>query len=314
MYAAAEWIKASGLGAQLIEGIHNPNLSIESGKTVSPSFWGKATWAGHADHLHLAAGAGGALGTLAAAALPALQLLGALRAPRSRLGGVPGAMSNAAGTLVAGAMRRRINRRIRRSRGGTPAVSGGGGSAANQDLAHQMMLASGWGEGDWGALQALWSGESGFRTRAENKSSGAYGIPQSLPGNKMAAAGPDWKTNPATQIRWGLDYIRGRYGSPSAAYAAWLKRSPHWYAGGGDFVARKPTLIGVGESGNERVTITPMKGRSGGNNLGPFHFTIHNNRPGDVRRQVEEEVTQAMRSLTRKVEMLPTVGDSGVLA
>jgi SLT domain-containing protein len=66
-----------------------------------------------------------------------------------------------------------------------------------------------------------------------NQSSGAYGIPQSLPASKMASAGPDWRTNPATQIRWGLDYIRSAYGSPSNAWAKWNQRSPHWYDEGG---------------------------------------------------------------------------------
>jgi SLT domain-containing protein len=76
-------------------------------------------------------------------------------------------------------------------------------------------------------------GESGWRTNALNASSGAYGIPQSLPASKMASAGSDWKTNPATQIEWGLKYIRSRYGSPGGAYNAWQARSPHWYDQGG---------------------------------------------------------------------------------
>lgn len=68
-------------------------------------------------------------------------------------------------------------------------------------------------------LDLLWDRESGWNPYATNPSSGAYGIPQALPGYKMAAAGPDWQTNPATQIAWGEDYIKARYGTPCAALA-----------------------------------------------------------------------------------------------
>ncbi len=91
------------------------------------------------------------------------------------------------------------------------------------------MPAYGFGSSQWGCLDSLWNGESGWRWSARNPSSGAYGIPQSLPASKMGAAGPDWLVNPTTQIRWGLAYIRGAYGSPCRAWSAWLSRSPHWY-------------------------------------------------------------------------------------
>lgn len=74
-------------------------------------------------------------------------------------------------------------------------------------------------DSEYSCLVALWNRESGWNTYAMNPSSGAYGIPQSLPGSKMASAGADWQTNPDTQIRWGLGYIQGRYGSPCAAWA-----------------------------------------------------------------------------------------------
>lgn len=77
----------------------------------------------------------------------------------------------------------------------------------------------GWEGDEWVALEKLWTRESGWRTLAENPSSGAYGIPQSLPGDKMAIVADDWRTNPATQIRWGLRYIKDRYGSPIHAWA-----------------------------------------------------------------------------------------------
>ena len=74
-----------------------------------------------------------------------------------------------------------------------------------------------WGDGDYDALVWLWNKESGWQWNATNPSSGAYGIPQALPASKLASAGDDWKDNAATQIKWGLNYIAGRYGSPSAA-------------------------------------------------------------------------------------------------
>jgi hypothetical protein len=82
-----------------------------------------------------------------------------------------------------------------------------------------MLASYGWGASQYGCLDSLWTRESGWNYRATNPSSGAYGIPQSLPGSKMASAGSDWRTNPATQIRWGLGYIRQRYGSPCSAWA-----------------------------------------------------------------------------------------------
>jgi hypothetical protein len=83
----------------------------------------------------------------------------------------------------------------------------------------------------WGPLNKLWTRESGWRTTATNPTSGAYGIPQALPASKMASAGGDWRTNPNTQIKWGLGYIKDRYGSPSNAWAHELRSG--WYDNGG---------------------------------------------------------------------------------
>lgn len=108
-------------------------------------------------------------------------------------------------------------------------VNASGAQKTAQQLAIQM------GHGDWTTGKqwsdwvTLWNGESGWRWNAKNPSSGAYGIPQALPADKMASAGADWQTNPATQIKWGIGYIAETYGSPSAALAAWESRSPHWY-------------------------------------------------------------------------------------
>ncbi len=76
-------------------------------------------------------------------------------------------------------------------------------------------------------LEKLWDKESHWSTTAKNKSSGAYGIPQALPGPKMASAGSDWSWNPETQIKWGLGYIKGRYKTPCAAWSH--SQSKGWY-------------------------------------------------------------------------------------
>lgn len=88
-----------------------------------------------------------------------------------------------------------------------------------QATAKDLVLAQGWGEDQFSCLFNLWNRESSWRANAANPSSGAYGIPQSLPGSKMASAGADWETNPVTQIKWGLGYISTRYGNPCGAWA-----------------------------------------------------------------------------------------------
>lgn len=95
-----------------------------------------------------------------------------------------------------------------------PVVVNAGGS---KGIAQQMVAAKGWSTSEFQCLEVLWQRESGWNHLAQNPSSGAYGIPQSLPGSKMASHGADWRTNPATQIAWGLDYIQGRYGTPCGA-------------------------------------------------------------------------------------------------
>jgi hypothetical protein len=112
---------------------------------------------------------------------------------------------------------------------GTGAGSGGGGIIyvtstppnpnTAQSIAYNMMASFGFSPSTYfGCLLNIWNRESGWRYDAEN-ASGAYGIPQALPGSKMVSAGADWQTNPATQIRWGLGYIRTTYGNPCSAWA-----------------------------------------------------------------------------------------------
>ena len=84
-------------------------------------------------------------------------------------------------------------------------------------FALSQVESKGWDYDQFSCLVKLWERESNWRWNATNKSSGAYGIPQSLPATKMAKAGADWRTDPETQVRWGIGYIDGRYGSPCAA-------------------------------------------------------------------------------------------------
>jgi membrane protein involved in colicin uptake len=95
--------------------------------------------------------------------------------------------------------------------------------------ARALLPEFGFADSEFSCLDSLWMGESGWNYQATNSSSGAYGIPQSLPASKMASVGPDYLTNPATQIRWGLQYIKSSYGTPCGALNQWQSRSPHWY-------------------------------------------------------------------------------------
>jgi hypothetical protein len=106
-----------------------------------------------------------------------------------------------------------------------PAASAPSGSP--QQIAEQMLSQFGWSSGQFSCLQPLWALESGWSVYASNPGSGAYGIPQALPGSKMASAGPNWQSDAATQIRWGLTYIQGTYGSPCAAWSH--EEADGWY-------------------------------------------------------------------------------------
>jgi len=119
---------------------------------------------------------------------------------------------------------------------GTGSSSKGGHAAAAQieveaadprEIAQSMLSEYGWSGDQFACLDDLWIGESKWDVEATNPTSGAYGIPQALPAEKMASAGDDWETNPATQIEWGLDYIADRYGSPCAAND--FKQGNNWY-------------------------------------------------------------------------------------
>nr|WP_040688812.1 lytic transglycosylase domain-containing protein [Nocardiopsis lucentensis] len=97
-----------------------------------------------------------------------------------------------------------------------------------KSIALEMVLAEGWAQSEFsGCLEPLWEKESNWNHTAQNPSSGAYGIPQAYPGDRMASHGGDWRTNPATQIAWGIDYIKGTYGTPCEAWAH--SQANGWY-------------------------------------------------------------------------------------
>lgn len=124
-------------------------------------------------------------------------------------------------------------------------------------IAQQLARKYGWATGtQWNDLVNVINAESGWSVTATNPTSGAYGIPQALPGDKMASAGPDWRTNPATQLKWMLGYIKQTYGTPAQAWGH--EQSVHWYGAGG---TTKPGWNIVGEKGPE------LKFESGGNQV-----------------------------------------------
>ncbi len=100
-------------------------------------------------------------------------------------------------------------------------------SGSPQQIAEAMLGSFGWSASQFACLDPLWAHESGWSVTAYNAGSGAYGIPQALPGSRMASAGPNWQTSAATQIRWGLEYIKGTYGSPCGAWDH--EQATGWY-------------------------------------------------------------------------------------
>lgn len=116
-----------------------------------------------------------------------------------------------------------------------PPVAADGGGPVEQTysgesprgIAQKMLPEWGWGDDQWQCLDKLWTRESGWNPHAQNSSSGAYGIPQALPGSKMGSVASDWRTNPATQIEWGLGYVKGRYGTPCGAWSHF--QAKNWY-------------------------------------------------------------------------------------
>ena len=141
-----------------------------------------------------------------------------------------------------------------KSSGGGVAGPGGGAPAANAALARRMFPQYATGA-NWAAWNFVEMREAGWNQFARNPSSGAYGIPQALPPSKMGAAANPPMSNPAAQISWMVSYMNSVYGGPQGA--ANHESNFGWYGGGLNAIFRKATLIGVGERGPERVSVTP---------------------------------------------------------
>jgi hypothetical protein len=198
----------------------------------------------------------------------------------------------------------------------------GGTPGTNQSIGRQMAFARGWGGANWDRLNRLWQRESGWNHLADNPTSSAYGIPQALPGSKMASHGPDWLTNPRTQIAWGLDYIAGRYGDPMRAWAH--SEQTGWYGKGGRLpfdMGRIPALANggivtgetwarMGEYGrNEAVVpLDSARGRSilgGGVTIheGAVKVEVQGNVVEDVMPEVEKAIQAAIAELARLISV-----------
>ena len=116
------------------------------------------------------------------------------------------------------------------SEAAAPAASASGDGTTPegaQSIARSLLGSHGWADSEFSCLQSLWTKESGWNYQAQNASSGAFGIPQALPGSKMSSVSADWATNPTAQITWGMQYIEGRYGTPCSAWAH--SQSVGWY-------------------------------------------------------------------------------------
>ena len=158
-----------------------------------------------------------------AAAIRAAARAAAARAAAARAAAARAAAERAAAQQAAA--QQAAARQAAAQRAATEAAASQAPSGAQQ-IAEQMLAQYGWA-GQFSCLDSLWAQESGWNLYAENPSSGAYGIPQALPGSKMASAGSDWESDAATQISWGLGYIRAMYGSPCAAWGH--EEAADWY-------------------------------------------------------------------------------------
>jgi hypothetical protein len=152
---------------------------------------------------------------IATAALAVAALVAGMAAP-SALAGPPARSSAAAAAGPAG-----TTAALRQAQVASvlaPATNTPPAGPTPQQVARKMLRSFGWTAGQFRYLNLLWEAESSWNVSAENPSTGAYGIPQAVPGTKMASAGPDWQTDAATQISWGLSYIKAAYGSPRTAW------------------------------------------------------------------------------------------------
>jgi hypothetical protein len=307
MRMAAGWI-GRAFGRSLLEGIHNPNLSIKHGRAVPSSFWGAGTWAAHANHIHLAAAALGALGPVAAT------LLGALGIGTGHRGGLPGAMQRRGAAMFSGGLRTSINRILGRM-GGAVSPDARQTTAGGYSKGGLMALARSIGFPDPNLAAAVALAESSGNPNAMNVNRngtidrGLWMI-NSIWG-ALSTFDPVANARAAFQISQG-----GLNWNPWVAFTTgrhrqFLARGGRvgfggWFGDGGQITASRPTLIGLGDRGTETATIT--RGRSIPQ-VTIQRMEIVNNRAGDIRRQVREEIGQALNDLADDLELGPIVSD-----
>lgn len=147
------------------------------------------------------------------------------------------------------------------SKGAGDIYSGGSNSSGKNPKptgSHQnWMKQAGFSPSEYAAIDYIVNHESSWNPQAVNPSSGAYGLPQSLPASKLASAGSDWRTNPITQLKWMRNYVNERYGGANGALAFWKRN--HWYANGG--LINKDGLYRAGE-GNKPEMVIPLTRKS----------------------------------------------------
>jgi hypothetical protein len=318
MDAASAWL-AQNYGGSLLEGIHNPNLSIKDGHGVDPSFWGASTWAGHANHIHLAAagaamkamiGSMGANGGLGAMAAPTLKR----RESKSR--GVPGALAQAAIDAMTSGAQGRLDAAVG---GGSGA---GGGSASGPSNVRQMVIAGlrlagvPATPGNVAAQMRLTMGESGGRNVAQgiqdvnstNGSGGAKGVAQMIQSTFDAHAVPGhtniWNTvdNEAASVRYQMSRYGKLVGHSGYAMGGRLPGLIQMGDGGSFTTNGVPQMMQVGERGQrERVKVTrESAGGSGFGSDGGIHITIGRidyRHDGDIEQKVKEEFKKAARAM-----------------
>lgn len=226
---------------KLVELFFDPSGAYKNGQKIPPI-------GGHADHVHAAVALGAIAGALSGTT--AIQLPDSPNLGNTKFG----VAAQNATDIMRGVMQQAVNAT---STNFSDLYEGGSGAAgSNKEMGRQMAASMyGWAGSEWASLHELWMRESGWDNTIRNPSSGAFGIPQALPESKLPPAGQaSGGASASAQIGWGLNYIKNRYGTPSAALA--FHNAHNWYGKGGSGIADKPQLIGVGDK-REHVQITP---------------------------------------------------------
>jgi hypothetical protein len=273
MNRAASWI-GSTMGASLLEGIHNPNLSIKNGQVVPPGSWGAKTWAQHANHIHMAMGGGGAWAGLPGGNFGGGGGLGNVRLHGYRTG-IRGVAGAGADKMIASGGRA-FEARINEALGGAGAATAGGnltdwltqalritGQYSPANLAGLTRMAMQESGGDPSAIQRI----NDVNMRQGNPARGLLQtIPQTFNAYKLPGYGNimDPVSNAIASIRYQMSRYGHIVGHGGYALGGRVPDWGGWHAGGGRMRFDRPTMIGVGEGGvPEDVTVTPARGRGG---------------------------------------------------